>query len=140
MLREYSYHSYRVSQHIPRFTASQISSIRSFIRSRFISPCSTHRAYGDNPSTDTLAADGDNTNCSGLVPRLLVDLQKFMACGKVSIDDQSMPDQGLLSDPAKVNELKMVVTLPASARVNLLFRAPGAIRTAECPVMIMYKF
>eukprot|EP00439_Symbiodinium_sp_Y106_P059419 s3934_g8.t1 len=66
-------------------------------------------AYGDDPSTDTLAADGDNANCSGLVPRLLVDLQKFMACGKVSIDDQSMPDQGLLSDPAKVNELKMVV-------------------------------
>ncbi|CAE7038253.1 RE1 [Symbiodinium sp. CCMP2592] len=87
------------------------------------------KASGDTPSTETLAIDGDSANCSGLVPRLLVDLQKFIACGKVSMDDQSMPDQGLLADPSKVNELKMVVTLPASPRVNLLFRAPGAIRT-----------
>ena len=69
--------------------------------------------------------EGCDQNPTGLSPRNLVDVQKLLACGKVA----NVAEDVILCDMQKVHEMKLVAALATSARVNLLFRAPGTLRT-----------
>ena len=73
------------------------------------------------------AAEG-KTNESGLSPRVLVDLQRFIALGKLPDPSAEKVDGENPVDMAQLNDFKITVTLAASTRVNLLFRQPSPLR------------
>lgn len=96
-----------------------------------LSNTSSQRELGDKLPVESLqiedATEG-KTNESGLSPRVLVDLQRFLALGKLPEPSADKADGDSPMDVAQLNDFKTTVTLATSTRVNLLFRQPSQIR------------
>ena len=83
------------------------------------------RQFGANPTSDQLEITVENEDeetilqdNAGLCPRALVDIQMFIACGKISISEDQAMAEAWLSDAGLMQELKTAVVLEASARVR----------------------
>ena len=74
---------------------------------------------------DDVAEGHSSFNPTGMSQRLLVDLQRFLACGKIAGQD---PEE-LVAETSLIRDLKEVALLPVSARVSLMFRSAGMLRT-----------
>ena len=74
---------------------------------------------------DDINEDDGLYNKTGLSQRVLADLQRFLACAQV--DKKSMEE--LVADPALLRDLKEAAGIIPTARINLMFRNAGPLRT-----------